>query len=78
MKPFKTQAHIHSLDGQMDEITVLKELGNNSYLVDYRGVKCSAIFNPFGKQYSNSAANTDYSANISASSNFTKEVYQNG
>ena len=32
----------------------------------------------FGKQYSNSAANTDYSANISASSNFTKEVYQNG
>ena len=45
MKPFKTQAHIHSLDGQMDEITVLKELGNNSYLVDYRGVKCSAIFN---------------------------------
>lgn len=32
MKPFKTQARIHSLDGQMDEITVLKELGNNSYL----------------------------------------------
>ena len=126
MKPFKTQAHIHSLDGQMDEITVLEELGNNSYLVDYRGVKCSAIFNPFnctyyaddiygrlgksssitttrrersscltatgtavipttpmystlfGKQYSNSAANTDCSASISASSNFTKEVYQNG
>ena len=48
MKPFKTQAHIHSLDGQMDEITVLEELGNNSYLVDYRGVKCSAIFNPLG------------------------------
>lgn len=47
MKPFKTQAHIHSLDGRMDEITILKEIGNNSYLVDYRGVKCSAIFNPF-------------------------------
>ena len=46
MKPFKTQAHIHSLAGQMDEITVLKELGNNSYLVDYRGVKCSAILIP--------------------------------
>ena len=51
MKPFKTQAHIHSLDGQMDEITVLEELGNNSYLVDYRGVKCSAIFNPFNCTY---------------------------
>lgn len=22
MKPFKIQAHIHSLDGQMDEITI--------------------------------------------------------
>ena len=43
--------HIHSLDGQMDEITVLEELGNNSYLVDYRGVKCSAIFNPFNCTY---------------------------
>ena len=51
MKPFKTQAHIHSLAGQMDEITVLKELGNNSYLVDYRGVKCSAIFNSFNCTY---------------------------
>lgn len=45
MKPFQTQAHIHSLDGKMDEITVLQEIGNNSYMVDYRGVKCSAIFN---------------------------------
>ena len=51
MKPFKTQAHIHSLNGQMDEITILKELGNNSYLVDYRGVKCSAIFNTANFQY---------------------------
>ena len=45
MKPFQTQAHIHSLDGKMDEITVLQEIGNNSYMIDYRGVKCSAIFN---------------------------------
>ena len=41
MKPFKPQAHIHSLDGAMDEITVLDEIGDNKYLVDYRGVKCS-------------------------------------
>lgn len=45
MKPFQTQAHIHFLDGKMDEIIVLQEIGNNSYMVDYRGVKCSAIFN---------------------------------
>ena len=47
MKPFKTQAHIHSLKGEMDEITVLKELGNNDYIVDYNGVKCHALFNWF-------------------------------
>lgn len=54
MKPFKTQAHIHSLDGAMDEITVLdmKEDGRQTiYIVDYRGVKCSAIFNPFNCTY---------------------------
>ena len=51
MELFKTQAHIHSLNGQMDEITVLKEIGSNSYLVDYRGVECSAIFNPFNCTY---------------------------
>ena len=49
--PQKAAAHILSLDGQMDEIIVLEELGNNSYLVDYRGVKCSAIFNPFNCTY---------------------------
>ena len=54
MKPFKTQAHIHSLGGEMDEITVLdiREDGRQTiYLVDYRGVKCSAIFNPFDCTY---------------------------
>ena len=40
MTPYKTQAHIHSLDGAMDEITVLGIIGDNKYLVDYRGVKC--------------------------------------
>ena len=51
VKPFKTQAHIHSLDGEMDEITVLEEIGDNQYLVDYRGVKCSAIFNWYNCTY---------------------------
>ena len=54
MKPFKTQAHIHSLNGAMNEITVLdkKEDGKQTiYIVDYRGAKCSAVFNPFDGTY---------------------------
>lgn len=54
MKPFKTQAHIHSLDGAMDKITVLDETMNGRqtmYIVDYRGVKCTAIFNYFNCTY---------------------------
>lgn len=39
MKPFKTKAYIHSLNKEkpssteMDEITVLEEIGNNQYKV---------------------------------------------
>ena len=47
----KTTAHINSLDGKMDEITVLEDKGNNRYIVDYRGVKCTAIFNFFTCTY---------------------------
>ena len=53
MKEFKTQAHIHSLDGKMDEITVLapqKLFGNlipHSYIVRYKDITCTAIFNYF-------------------------------
>ena len=51
MKPYKTQAHIHSLNGKMDEIIVLEDLGNNDYIVDYKGVKCHALFNWFNCNY---------------------------
>ena len=54
MKSFKTMAHIHSLDGKMDEVTVLDEKmsGNQkTYIVDYKGVKCTAIFNFFNRTY---------------------------
>lgn len=51
MTPLKTYAHINSLDGQTDEITVLQQVGDNDYLVDYKGVKCHAIFNPFVCEY---------------------------
>ena len=50
MKPYKTDAHIHSLNGEMGEITVLdkREEGRQTiYIVEYNGIKCTAIFNPF-------------------------------
>lgn len=54
MTAFKTIAHIHSLNGKMDEITVLSSRQEGSqtvYIVDYKGVKCTAIFNPFVCEY---------------------------
>lgn len=33
MKPYKTTVHIHSLDGKMDELTVLEDLENNDYIL---------------------------------------------
>ena len=51
MKPYKTPVHIHSLNGEMAEITVLEEVGNNDYIVDYKGVKCHALFNWFVCQF---------------------------
>lgn len=51
MKPYKSQAHIHSLNGKMEEITVLDKVGDNDYIVDYKGVKCHALFNRFNCTY---------------------------
>ena len=41
----KVMAHINSLNGEMAEITILKKVGDNDYIVDYEGVKCHALFN---------------------------------
>ena len=57
MKPFKTYAYIYSLNRgklnstEMDEITILEKVGDNDYIVDYKGVKCSALFNWFNCTY---------------------------
>lgn len=48
---FKTTAHIHSLNGEMREITVLKKVGDNDYIVEYNGIKCHATFNWFNCSY---------------------------
>ena len=54
MKSFKAMAHIHSLGGTMDEITILDSRQDGAqtvYIVDYKGVKCTAIYNPFSNAY---------------------------
>ena len=47
MQHYKAQAHIHSLNGKMDEITVLEKVGDPDYIVYYKGVKCQALLNWF-------------------------------
>ena len=53
MNGLKTQAYIQSLNkGKMrpeimDEITILDKVGDNDFIVDYKGVKCHALFNWF-------------------------------
>lgn len=57
MTPYKTQAYIQSLNEGLieptykDEITVLDKVGDNDYIVDYKGVKCHALFNWFVGAY---------------------------
>jgi len=41
--PITEKMHIHSLDGELREATILKRLGDNDYLAEYNGVKCHAI-----------------------------------
>lgn len=43
----KIQARIHSLDGQFDEVTIVSEKSCNDIIVDYNGVRCTAIYNAF-------------------------------
>lgn len=52
MKPFNTQAHIHSLNGEMKEITVLgPHTTQSTYIVQYGNIKCTALLNPANFQY---------------------------
>lgn len=51
MKPYETIAIINSLKGKTDIVTVLEERTDETngkyYIVNYKGVKCTAIFNWF-------------------------------
>ena len=49
--PFTEPMHIHSLNGQLRDATILDRVGDNRYIAEYNGVKCSAIYNPFVNRY---------------------------
>lgn len=46
----KVTALIYS-SNQPAEVTITEMIGNNKYLVDYRGILCAAMFNPFSGMY---------------------------
>ena len=39
MQSVKVKARIHSLDGEMDEVTVVEKKEGNNYIVEYKGQK---------------------------------------
>ena len=45
--PITEPMHIHSLNGQLRDATILDKVGDNKYIAEYEGVKCTAIYNPF-------------------------------
>jgi len=51
----KCECYIHSLkkDGKqtLAMATIEKQTGENSFIADYNGVKCTAVFNPFVGRY---------------------------
>jgi len=48
---YTVQAHIHSLNGQLADATILEKVGDNKYIAEFGGVKCSAIFNFYNGTY---------------------------
>jgi len=51
----KCKCYVHSLknDGEdsLAEATIIRRIGDNQYLADYNGIRCTAIFNPFVGRY---------------------------
>lgn len=49
--PITEKMHIHSLDGELRDATILERLGDNDYLAEYNGVRCHAIYNIFVSKF---------------------------
>lgn len=50
-QPITQEMAIHSLNGNLDTATIIDKVGDNKYIAEYNGVKCTAIFNPFVGAY---------------------------
>ena len=44
-------ARIHSLNGQMDTVTIISHTDNNHVVAEYKGKKYTAVYNPFAGAY---------------------------
>ena len=51
MNPITEPMHIHSLNGALAKATIVEKVGDNNYIAEYNGVRCTAIFNPFAGQF---------------------------
>ena len=51
MYQIEQEMHIKSLNGGLDRARIIDKVGDNNYIAEYKGKKCSAIFNPFASRY---------------------------
>lgn len=51
MNPITEPMHIHSLNGALAKATIVEKIGDNKYIAEYNGVRCTAIFNPFAGRF---------------------------
>jgi hypothetical protein len=49
--PITEEMHIHSLNGELREATIVEKIGDNRYVAEFGGVRCTAIFNPFVNRF---------------------------
>lgn len=47
----KVKAHIHSLNGEMDDVTIISYKDANNVIAEYNGHKYTAVFNVFTGSY---------------------------
>ena len=48
---FEIQAHIHSLGGELDLVTIIEHKDNNHVIAKYKGKYFTAVFNPYVGNY---------------------------
>jgi hypothetical protein len=49
--PITEEMHIHSLNGELRDATIVEKTGDNRYIAEYNSVRCTAIYNPFVNRF---------------------------